>query len=459
MALGTRALRVVQVWRGEALEERVFTSPETITIGTQKGCTFVVPEMRLTEYFPLFQPSPDSAGFVLTLAEGMSGKLSLAGDAWAVTDFLKNKRAAGGGRFCQQPLGTPDWGIVGLDDRGDVAFFFQFIATTQAQLADDRSFIDRFFGQALAISAIVHIAALITAFVLWEPDDALDVDPPPSTAIAKILLDQPPEKEEKTKQPAEERRQREKEGGTSKRAAGKEGTVGNPDKPKNEKTVIQQGPRDQIVKKVSNMGALGMLKAPKQSQALKSLLSDTPDATITMAAAGMKGATTVIGHGSGGASTRGEGEGGGGTGKGGQLYGVGDLQGLGGKGRGTGRGFGTGTGDHVGKEMKVSVQTGTPESEGGLTNEQILKVVRSHAAAIQFCYEKELVRFPHLNGKVLVNWKVDLDGRVESASVASSSLGNASAESCIVRQIKNWQFPRPNGVKADVHFPFFFKGQ
>ena len=114
---------------------------------------------------------------------------------------------------------------------------------------------------------------------------------------------------------------------------------------------------------------------------------------------------------------------------------------------------------HVGKEMKVAVQTGTPNSDGGLSKEQILKVVQSHAAAIQFCYEKELQRFPHLAGKVVIDWKVNLDGRVEANKIGSSSLGNPSAESCMSRQVKNWQFPKPNGVICNVSFPFFFKGQ
>ncbi len=97
--------------------------------------------------------------------------------------------------------------------------------------------------------------------------------------------------------------------------------------------------------------------------------------------------------------------------------------------------------------------------DGGLSKEQILKVVQSHAAAIQFCYEKELQRFPHLAGKVTIDWKVDLEGRVMLGKVNSSSLGNPSAESCMVRQVKNWQFPKPNGVICNVTFPFFFKGQ
>jgi TonB family protein len=299
---------------------------------------------------------------------------------------------------------------------------------------------------------VVNLSILAIGWIFGGPsDDALDLDPPPSTAIAKMILEPPKEPEPEKPQPSQ-RKVREED--ASKRAREKEGKVGNPDA-KVAETKIPKGDKDQIVKKVSNVGLLGVVKAGKQSQALKSLLSDTPDATMTTAMAGLKGTELVIGRGSGGMSTRGEGPGGGGKGNG-QLLGVGSLA-LGGGGRGA-HPNGNGPG-HVGKELKVAVQTGTPNSDGGLSKEQILKVVQSHAAAIQFCYEKELQRFPHLAGKVVVDWKVNLDGRVEAAKVGSSSLGNPSAESCMVRQVKNWQFPKPNGVICNVSFPFFFKGQ
>src|SRR5207247_2076084 len=117
-----------------------------------------------------------------------------------------------------------------------------------------------FLGQALVFSAVVHIALLSIAFILWEPTDALDIDPPPSTAIAKILLEKPPEPEPSSPKKIETRKVREDD--ASKRAAGKEGKVGNPDA-KNVETKIPRGPRDQIAQKVSNLGLLGTLKQGK----------------------------------------------------------------------------------------------------------------------------------------------------------------------------------------------------
>lgn len=437
------------MWHGEPLEERIFTTPQLITVGSSKKDTFVVPSSRLGAEFPLFKPSRDATGYALTLAEGMSGKLNVDREPFAVDEFLRRGRGVANGAFREQPLATSDWGIVGLDDTGDIAFFFQFVAPG-VPVGRSGGILDRFFGHALAMTTIVVGALLAVGFIMYEPNDALDIDPPPTTAIAKMLFpEKPPEPEPEKKSPSV-RKVREED--ASKRAREKEGKVGEKDS-KVAETKIPKGERDQIVKKVQNTGLLAAFKAPKQSQALKMLLSDTPDATQTTALAGLKATELVVGRGSGGMSTRGEGPGGGGTGKG-QLYGVGNLA-VGGGGHGkTPNGNGPG---HVGKELKVAMETGTSQQDGGLSREQILKVVQSHAAAIQFCYEKELQRFPHLSGKVTLYWKIDIDGHVLTDKLESSTLNNAGAESCMTRQVKMWTFPKAN-IPTDVHFPFFFKG-
>ena len=81
-------------------EERVFTEPQAITVGPSKKDTFVVPSSRLGEQYPLFRPSADATGYVLTLAEGMYVEAVLFGAACATEDkkegttaFLE-KRAA-----------------------------------------------------------------------------------------------------------------------------------------------------------------------------------------------------------------------------------------------------------------------------------------------------------------------------------------------------------------------------
>jgi hypothetical protein len=441
-----RPLRLVLLWHGEALEERVLHAAEPVTLGSRRGVTFAAPEEMSGPELTLLRPTPDGS-FVLCLKTGMRGTLGLDRREIPVEDFL----AQGGGppSPVDQPLSVNDWGVVALDHTQEVAVFFHFLPPSVG-LGPGAGFLDRFIGQAIAFSAVVHIALLVIAFILWEPDDALDVDPPPSQAIAKLIMEPPPEPEKKEKPDVRKAR----EDDASKKAAKKEGKIGDKDA-KPVQTKIPKGDRDQIAKAVSNMGLLGTLKQGKQSAALKSLLSDTPDATMTTAMAGLKGTELVVGRGAGGMGIKGEGPGGGGTGKG-QLMGVGNLA-VGGGGKGA-KNTGTGGGSRVVKEMHVGMTTGNFSSEGGLSKEQVNAVVRSHQAAIQFCYEKELQRFPHMAGTVKLYWRVEPDGKVSSVRVDNSTLSNPSAEGCMSRQVKNWTFPKSNGI-TNVNFPFLFRGQ
>lgn len=439
-------LRVVLVFAGDNLEERHFDASETITVGSSRQATFLVPDRGRGEAFALLRPGPDGL-YRVTLDRQMTGKLYVGGRPYVVEEIAMNDGEA-------PPIGPGDWGIIGLDKAGQVALFFQPITDTAPILPPKMNLMDRFLGEGLAISAVVQLSVLIIAFWNWAPTDELEVDPPPSNAIAKILNEAKEEQKEKNKGGGEKKL---KEPDQSKRAEGKEGKVGHKDA-KVAETKIPKGERDQIASKVSQMGLLGMMKKSRSNGALASLLSDTPDATMTTAMAGLKGTQLQVGKGSGGMSTRGEGGGGGGTGKG-QLFGVGNL-GVGGGGTGKGPGGGSGPGSgggHAAKELKVSVSTGPPSTDGGLTKEQILKVVQAHASAIQFCYEKELQRFPNLAGKVMLNWKVDTEGHVTTSKVDSSTLSNPAAEGCMSRQVKAWIFPKSTGPTT-VNFPFFFKG-
>jgi hypothetical protein len=147
--------------------------------------------------------------------------------------------------------------------------------------------------------------------------------------------------------------------------------------------------------------------------------------------------------------------GGGGTGFG-HIYGAGNLD-TGGRGT-KGHGRGPKLGDRGEREVQVSMSTGNGESDGSLSKEQIERVVRAHAAGIKYCYEKELQRKQSLSGNVDMFWVIAPDGTVPKANIKASSLGDAAVEGCIIRQIKQWQFPKAPGQTIVGRYPFLFKG-
>lgn len=99
-----------------------------------------------------------------------------------------------------------------------------------------------------------------------------------------------------------------------------------------------------------------------------------------------------------------------------------------------------------------------PEVIGGLSREEIQKVVRRNRNAVRYCYEKELQQHPDLEGKVRMKFMVGANGRVLTAVAVDSTLGVPGIDACIATQMRTWQFPAVRGGGAVVvTYPFLFR--
>ncbi|MCZ7677490.1 MAG: AgmX/PglI C-terminal domain-containing protein [Sandaracinaceae bacterium] len=165
-----------------------------------------------------------------------------------------------------------------------------------------------------------------------------------------------------------------------------------------------------------------------------------------------------------GLGMRGTGRGGGGTGEG--TLGLGMLgtigHGANGVREGEGSGYGRGAGGLRARESRAPiVRCGGSRggcgavTMGSLSREAIRRVVRSRLAEVRFCYEQGLVRRPRLEGGLTVQWIIGADGRVESAALSSSDLGDAAVEQCVVGAVRRWSFPATDlGGPTGVTYPF-----
>jgi hypothetical protein len=249
-----------------------------------------------------------------------------------------------------------------------------------------------------------------------------------------------------------EDKSKEKEGQT-KRAKEKAGKLGRADATQKD-TVIPKGKEDILREKVQKIGILSIIgrdKAP--GSGLSKLFAQNND--VEQAVAGMAGAKLAVGRGAGGLTTSGSGPGGGGTGYG-HIYGAGNLDtgGRGSKGHGKGPKLAE-RGEH---EVSVGMGSGGGETDGSLSKEQVYKVVKAHFAGVKYCYEKELQHKQSLSGGVDMFWVIQPDGTVGKANVKKSTMGDAAVEGCILRQVKQWTFPKAPGQTTVNPFPFVFKG-
>lgn len=92
-----------------------------------------------------------------------------------------------------------------------------------------------------------------------------------------------------------------------------------------------------------------------------------------------------------------------------------------------------------------------------LDKSAIRAVFKKNSKQIRGCYETALERAPNLSGKLAVRLSVLPAGAVDSAEVASSTLGDAELERCVLDQVRTFKFPAfGGGEKVFITYPFIF---
>jgi len=100
---------------------------------------------------------------------------------------------------------------------------------------------------------------------------------------------------------------------------------------------------------------------------------------------------------------------------------------------------------------------GLPAPVGSLDKEDIRRVIRHHLAEVRSCYERELVKDSSLVGRISVQFTIAFTGDVLESLLQSSTMGNPHVEECVVRAVRQWKFPKPQGGGiVIVSYPFNF---
>ncbi len=463
---GRALLQVAVIWRGRILGYRLLTRRGRITVGPSKRATFTTPPLEGRHKYLLVRPR--KGAYVVHLASGLRGEITLGGIATPVAEIANRDvtlspgdkaklvfpaQPMGGGRLEPAPLA--DSPRRPRADGGELRLELRWVDPPERiprPRVKDPQMVQITVGTAVVLGLFAILLNLVWDRDVPRPPLALD-----SSRIAKIQAPQALdfEKQQRQKREAAEKsvdKSKQKEGQT-KRAKEKSGRLGREDATQKD-TVIPKGKDDILREKVQKVGILSVLgkqKAP--GSGLSKLFAQSND--VEQAMAGMAGAKLAVGHGASGLSTAGSGSGGGGTGYG-HIYGSGNLD-TGGRGA-RGRGRGPKLAERAEHEVGVSLGSGGGETDGSLSKDQINKVVRAHMAGVKYCYEKELQHKSSLAGGIDLYWIIQPDGSVSKANVKQSTMGDAAVEGCIVRQVKQWQFPKAPGQTIVGRYPFIFKG-
>lgn len=94
---------------------------------------------------------------------------------------------------------------------------------------------------------------------------------------------------------------------------------------------------------------------------------------------------------------------------------------------------------------------------GGLTQNEVSGVIKSHLNEIRGCYEELLQRLPSASGKIAVKFVVALNGKVATVKVMKATLKDSAMIECVIGKVQRWAFPIPRGAQpVTVNYPFVF---
>jgi hypothetical protein len=448
-SLANAVLQVVTVWRGRIVGYRLLTKRRKVTIGSHRGASFVTPRAEGKKAFAIIKPT--RGGYLLRLAPALRGEVFVGGETQDVLDILSTPPLGRQKGDVREVKLTPgDRAKLHFTENHELRLEIRWVDPPEI-LAKPKIEDPMMFQTLVGTSLVMGLVAAVLVFLWRPPEKPLALTTERIAKIEEPVLEL--EKKNTARRAAEKAEKKKQEEGQMKKAKEKAGKLGRQDATQKE-TTIPKGEKDVLREKVSKVGILGLIgKERPQGSGLSKLFAE--DTAVEQAVAGMAGAKLVAGRGNGGLSTSGAGPGGGGTGYG-HIYGAGSLD-TGGRGT-HGKGRGPKLAERGEKEVSVGMGNGAGDADGSLSKEQINKVVRAHLAGVKYCYEKELQHKQSLSGGVDIFWVIQPDGNVSKASVKSTTLNDSATEGCILRQVKQWQFPKAPGQTIVGRYPFIFKG-
>lgn len=106
----------------------------------------------------------------------------------------------------------------------------------------------------------------------------------------------------------------------------------------------------------------------------------------------------------------------------------------------------------------IDLETKAMEVQGGLTKEQVRQAIADNRRALRNCHEQFLTFKKDLGGRLVLRWKINGEGPVDTINTQASNTSYPNFDSCVTDVIKKIVFPKaPNGNSTVVIYPFLFQ--
>jgi hypothetical protein len=422
-------------------------------IGTAPGVELAI-DGAPAAAFPLVAPSASGDDFVMTYAAGIEGDLSLDGTTTSLAELAtRGKPSARTAGAVELPIPAN----ARIRATSGKATFVITAVPQPRRHATPLLAIERRTAMYAAGSLAAHLIVLGVLAQLHEGDGTANIEFDNHELIDISATNT--EREKPT--PPDKASDGDTAGGgdtSGPVALGEIGRAGNPNstqtgamKYSGEKAPPQMT-RQEALERASNAGIAGNVRASDFTNLVA--MADIPSGFDDMTVYGADSEGTATGYGSFGHARSGFGTGCGGC-DGWGTIGSGHFGTIG---TGPRTGFGPGGGDgHVFRDRKHVAEVPRPvigEPEGiGDGREIVRRYITRNIDKIKYCYEKELLAKPGLEGTISVQFFLSQTGGVTGSA---GSGFDSTVASCVADVVAHIQFPRMPG-SATVHYPFTFR--
>ena len=450
---GPKCLRIGLIKSGNIEEERIIRSRETVTIGGDSGCFFVIepPSPKFAKSFKLFEIVGDE--YRLNFTDEMKGRVGLASGVKSFEE-LRSGGARKTSNGYQVPLSPTSRGKVSL---GKATFLFQFIdlppAPPKPQLpaAAQGGFARNIDW--LYTACVVFTYMFFCAFIVyldhrdWPIEQRTTILPDIATRLIFQEPVEPEEPEEEVAETEEESDESDEPEQETRPQPRQQDRAEAPRQTATERAEQRQAIAQTAVRQAEQLiqGALG------EGGALANLLADGAITNDAQEILSQTSGTTEARGAAGRLNARTGGTGSGLTGRLGQLR---EGQNV----------AAANEGSPVQEQRvrgRVNFQGGGETGGAGVFSQaQVSSRIRARRRAFQGCYERSLRNNPALRGKVTVQFTIQTTGTVSGARAAENTSGDAGLASCVVGVVRRLRWnPGPEGGSVQYRYPFVFQPQ
>ena len=436
-------LRIGVVKDNQLVDERLIQPGESVSVGSDSLCTFVVEGDDISflgESFTLFESKGENYSLIFT--DNMKGMIKTGNSSVQLNELISSQKAGKKGKSYHYQI---EQEFKGKIEVGSYNLLFQFVKVPAVAIKDESAFQPVLLAEDdyVFVGFLVLYMLVLSAGVLWiathERPELLSKEE--AAELVAQYLDIPDEPEEELIPDPEEMPEPEMAVLTDEVVE----KAPEPDTPI-EKEVPSKVEQDKKVEATKNMSADQRAEAEaavEQSflfQALATTGSSSGGAFVSSAFSGDDGEGVDLDAVLDGVTD-------------GQMAQTDAQMKVKGQMDKSGRALANASATKATKGGGVKAGSGpkttAPKSQakvqkiemaGGVCSDAITKTVRKYLAQVTSCHDSSLKSNPDVKGRIVVDVEIS-DGKVMMAKVSSNKTGDNGLGACIEKRIKRWKFP------------------